>query len=87
MVGSILLLLTIVGLVAWWCRPMPSVRPHRIVVLDDEPDQAAREAAAELRAIRRRLDVALYTAEVRSDAVRLRRELDNELQRGSGEWL
>jgi len=45
-----------------------------------ELDEATYRAAAELYAIRRRLDVARFKTELRADAARLRRELRADLQ-------
>ena len=69
LVVVLLVIVAVVAILAWLSRPV------------DDPvnDEATYRAAAELHAIRRRLDVARLRAEARADAVRLRRELSDEL--------
>lgn len=69
MSGVLLVLLIVaVAVLAWWSRPV-----------DAELDDATYRAAAELHAIRRRLDVASLKTDLRADAALMRRELRDEL--------
>lgn len=65
----VVLLIVAVAVLAWLSEPV-----------DTELDEATYRATAQLHVIRRRLDVARLQTEVRIDACRLRRELEEELR-------
>lgn len=66
---TVLLILFVIGVLLFvWKTPR-----------DPELDEASARAVEALHTIRRQLDVAQFRAESRSEAVRLRRELGDEL--------